>query len=87
MSSSSTTSGLCKAVRISLVSRLKDKAQVVLTLQNVEQKNLFKLKFYIDNTKDTPQSIIDEMQKDAYISISNPTECAKLLSVFHAKTS
>tara|TARA_B100000927_G_scaffold281650_1_gene267415 strand:- start:604 stop:867 length:264 start_codon:yes stop_codon:yes gene_type:complete len=87
MSSSSTTSGLCKAIRISIVSRLNDKALVVLTLQNVEKNNLFKLKFYIDNTKDTPQSIIDEMQKDAYISISNPIECAKLLSIFHAKTS
>ncbi len=85
MSSSSTTYGLCKAIRISLVSRLKDKVQVVLTLQNVEKKNLFKLKFYINPDNDTPESIIDEMKTDAHISISNPVQCAKLLSIFNAK--
>ena len=41
MSFSSNTVGLCKAVRISLVSRSKDKVQVALTLQNVEKKNFF----------------------------------------------
>ena len=87
MSFSSNTVGLCKAIRISLVSTTKEKIQVVLTLQNVEKKNFFKLKFYINKLKDTPQSLIDEMKNDALITISNPIECAKLLTSFISKSS
>tara|TARA_B100000963_G_scaffold202639_1_gene176414 strand:+ start:776 stop:1057 length:282 start_codon:yes stop_codon:yes gene_type:complete len=87
MSFSSKTSGICKAIRISLVSKLKDATCVTLTLQNVEHKYVFKLKFFINTDKDTPQSIIDEMKNDALITISNPTECAKLLEIFFSKSS
>ena len=87
MSFSSNTVGLCKAVRISLVSRSKDKVQVALSLQNVEKKNFFKLKFNINKLEDTPQSLIDEMKNDAFITISNPIECAKLLTIFISKSS
>lgn len=81
----SSTAGLCKATRINLVSKLPDTNLVCLYLHNVEYKKTFVLKFHINPNKDTPESIIDEMKKDAFITISNPTECAKLLAIFHTK--
>ena len=87
MSFSSKTSGLCKAIRISLVSSVKEISCVNLSLQNVEHKYFFKLKFTINKHTDTPQSLIDEMKNDALITISNPTECAKLLGIFFSKSS
>ena len=82
---SSNTTGVCKATRIVLIANLPDKNYVRLYLHNVVHKKSFQLKFYINHDKDTPESIINEMKKDAHISISNPIECAKLLSIFHAK--
>jgi len=87
MSISSKTSGLCKAIRISKVSRSQDMDKVALTLQNVEHKTIFKLKFFINKDKDSSQSLIDEMKNDALIIISNPIECTKLLEIFFSKSS
>lgn len=85
MSVSSITTGVCKAIRITLVNSLEDKNYVCLYLRNVEHNHIFKLRFYINLDKDSPESIIDEIKKDAFITISNPVECAKLLAIFHTK--
>jgi hypothetical protein len=81
----SSSSGLCKAIRISLIATYPDKNYVSLSLHNLEHKKYFKLRFYIHSETDTPESIIDEMKKDALITISNPIECAKLLTIYHCK--
>ena len=81
----SSTSGLCKAIRITLISTSSDRNVVKLTLHNLDHKKTFHMKFHINPDTDTPESIIDEMKKDALITISNPIECAKLLTIYHSK--
>ena len=81
MSSSSTT-GLCKVLKISLVNKESEFSRVIMTLQHVELKNKFKLRFKIYHNKDTSEKIIDELRKDCFITLSNPEECSKLLNIY-----
>ncbi len=81
MSSSSTT-GLCKSLNISLVNKDTEFNRVILTLQHVESNKKFQLRFKIYPDKDTSEKIIDELRKDCFITLSNPQECSKLLNIY-----
>ena len=81
MSSSSTT-GLCKSLNISLVNKDTEFNRVILSLQHVESNNKFQLRFKIYPDKDTSEKIIDELRKDCFITLSNPQECSKLLNIY-----
>ena len=86
MSISLTSTGLCKALRIAVISKHPSNiVRVMLSLLNLKHNQFFKLKFYIDSKKDTSESLINEMKTDAHIIISNHDECAKLLDIFISK--
>lgn len=79
---SSSSSGLCKALNISLVNNETDFNRVILTLQHVESNKKFQLRFKLYPDQDTSEKIIDELRKDCFITLSNPEECSKLLKIY-----
>lgn len=81
MSSSSTT-GLCNALNISLLNKETEFSRVIMTLQHVESKKKFQLRFKIYPHQDTSDKIIGELRKDCFITLSNPEECSKLLNIY-----
>ena len=80
MSSSSTT-GLCKALNISLINKESEFNNVIMTLQHVESNKKFQLRFKLYPDKDTAEKIIDELRKDCFITLFNTEECSKLLNI------